>query len=488
MGPDLRDKLPAVFGWSAAKPRTDRGEFEEPRLIFADCYDDELHASINDFIVTDRPEPADREKISQFLLELMAHKRSRLFGFPLANRFVNALLPYAILRPNGGFGSSGRDVWFLQPLVSFIRGGRDRGRLRNTYVLTLFFIPILDQYEKKGRPISISEIARVVNPGWGFAAAPRHDRSEELDMSGPLLRYLSHLARFDLHEMRWPTRTNPEMPDPYGPITLRQAVERIAFGVDLSVAQGKVGKAGVGTTRRIGNDVITALGSTRVSSVVVVDPDLTEAQVQKPTRDGPYPGRLLKLMETLAGTARIPQKGDKEAQRYRLDRPAIDGKTYAIGVLPIRRCIVVLGIEKAQYGIDESALMQAGSAAYMTIGAAMAIGAMRQIDRRLEYQEDAENPKKIAKIDAEIASDLGEIYDLDITRESFREVYRLLRDRLGITRDYKTLQDKMQSLYRATSTVHEDKAQSLLAWLTAGIVALSLLILIGTAVLASKGG
>ena len=46
----------------------------------------------------------------------------------------------------------------------------------------------------------------------------------------------------------------------------------------------------------------------------------------------------------------------------------------------------------------------------------------------------------------------------------------------------------MQSLYRATSTVHEDKAQRLLALLTAGIVALSLLILIGTIILAGRGG
>jgi uncharacterized Rmd1/YagE family protein len=124
----------------------------------------------------------------------------------------------------------------------------------------------------------------------------------------------------------------------------------------------------------------------------------------------------------------------------------------------------------------------------MTLGAATAIGTMRDIDRRLEHLEGANDPLSIARIDAEVAADLSEVYDLDITRESYREMYRRLRDRLGIARDYKTLQDRMETLYRATSTFHEDKEERMLVVLTAAIVLLSVFILIGTAVIASHGG
>jgi uncharacterized Rmd1/YagE family protein len=93
-----------------------------------------------------------------------------------------------------------------------------------------------------------------------------------------------------------------------------------------------------------------------------------------------------------------------------------------------------------------------------------------------------EDPRKIAEIDGEVATDLHEIYDLDISNETYRSLYRRLRQRLGITRDYKILQDKMQTLYRATSTFHDAREQKQLAWLTAAIVVLSVLILIGTIV------
>jgi hypothetical protein len=129
--------------------------------------------------------------------------------------------------------------------------------------------------------------------------------------------------------------------------------------------------------------------------------------------------------------------------------------------------------------------MQAGSLTHMTIGAATAIGALRSIDRDLEGLE-TEDPGKIANIDGEIATDLREIYDLDITSEEYRSLYRLLRKRLGITKDYKALQDKMATLYRATSTRHEVKAQKHLKQLTVAIVVLSVLILLAGIVAAAK--
>jgi len=88
------------------------------------------------------------------------------------------------------------------------------------------------------------------------------------------------------------------------------------------------------------------------------------------------------------------------------------------------------------------------------------------------------DPGKIAEIDCEIATNLREIYDLDITSEEYRRLYRRLRKRLGITQDYKALQDKMATLYRSTSTRHAIRSQWQLNMLTAAIVGLSVLILI----------
>ncbi len=487
--------LPAAFDWAAGGSPSDDGDYEEPRLIFADEFDNDGYASLNDFIVSREASPKQREKISQALLELMAHQRSRLFGFPLANRFVNVMLPHAILRPSESTASrmTAADAWFLQPLVSFIRGGRgrNRSRLRRTYSLTFFLIPVGGAREKfKSRPMSIYEIRTLVNAGWGFAAAPEKNSIPQFSISeAPIFEYLSNLARFDLYDMR--RRSCGSRNDRHEAtlqLTLRQAVERIAFGVDLSVAQGKGAEANPTTTRHIGNDVVMTLGSARVSAVVTVDPELETVDVRKSAKDNPFPGSLLPLMADLARPMRTPDRHEAKAHKYRLDRPFVDGDIYAAGVIPAKRCLVVVSRDKAQYGVQESALTQAGSVAYMTLGAAAAIGTMREIDRRLEQLEGLGDPTRIAEVDREIAGDLGEIYDLDITRDPYREFYRRLRNRLGITRDYETLQDKMKTLYRATSTFHEQKSERLLVLLTAAIVILSVFILIGTIIVAGKHG
>ena len=113
----------------------------------------------------------------------------------------------------------------------------------------------------------------------------------------------------------------------------------------------------------------------------------------------------------------------------------------------------------------------------MTIGAATAIGTMRAIDRDLERME-GEDPRKIAEIEGEIAADLHELYDLDITRETYRHLYRRLCKQLGIARDYKTLQKKMEALYRATSTNETVKSQRLLMGLTVVLAVLTVLLIL----------
>jgi hypothetical protein len=462
--------LPKALRWAGR--RSDGEKYEEPSLIFADEYDREGSPSINDFLVTEHALPKQREPISQSLLELMAHKRSRLFGFRLANRLVNVLLPHALLSPSPSDQSSPAATWFVQPLVSFVRGGRDRNRLRQTYSLTFFLVPIWKKL--KARRVPMAELDQIINAGWGFAASPVN-RPATFDVSGDLFDYLSTVARPGLVDTGRCSASSSR------DLTLRGIIERVAFGLGLALAQGKTGAVDPATARRIGNDVVMSLGSARVSSVVAAaDSALDAREVKRRVRDQALPAPLLSLMRELSGPIRAPEPEGKGSRKYRLDRPFVDDDIYATGILPTKRCVVMMSRGDAQYGVRESALMQAGSIAYMTIGAATVIETLRSIDRRLEMLDGAD-PKGIAEIDAEVAADLGEIYDLDITRESYREIYRRLRNRLGITRDYETLQDKMQTLYQATSTLHERRTEWLLVWLTAAIVALSVLIAIITA-------
>ena len=336
--------------------------------------------------------------------------------------------------------------------------------------------------------MSECEIKWMVNAGWSLASSPWPATIPRFSVRGPLPRYVLRLSQFDMASM---PRSLAEFGCPpedcagrkCSSLTLRQATEATAFGVALSMARDPADRE---VRRRIGDDVVTSLGSARVSMVVVVDPSLVKHEVKKPMKKGGPPGRLECLTRTLAGETRTPRRWSVPEQRkYRLDRPFVDEDTYVFGVLPQNRCVVIASAVDAQHGRRESGLMQATSAAYMTIGAATAIGTLRAIDHDLERVGDSE-PEKIAGIEREIAANLHEIYDLDITREVYRHLYRRLRDRLGITRDYKTLQDKMQALYRATATRYEGKAQVRLTRLTAAIVVLSVLILIGTIVVAAK--
>jgi hypothetical protein len=493
--PNGFEPLPGVFEWAGTDdppdPRTD-----EVRFLFAEALEEPEQASYNDFLVKDVRKPDEEEtkalEISRLLLELVAHRRSRLFGLCLANRILNVMLPHAILtrKPTKGCADSTaleRQVWFLQPLLSMIRDGQDESELRSTYTLSLLLVPI-ERCEFKARQISQFEIKEMVNAGWGLASCLPDETIPEFAVDGTLPKYIGRLAPQDVtEELRLQGKHLLGVAGGDRPgLTLRQTTETVAFAVGLRMAQGSTDRAEKRTKRRIANDVVTSLGSARVSSVVVIDPSLTKEDVRKPVKKNDPPGLLPELMDKLSGEPRAPGEWTPIVRRrYRLDRPFVDDDTYVFGVLPHNRCLIVASAGGAQHGARESALMQAGSVAYMTIGAANAIGTMRAIDRDLEKMEDAD-PSKIAKVEAEIAADVHEIFDLDITRETYRQLYHRLRDRLGIVEDYRTLQEKMGSLYRVTSTVHEERSQRQLAWLTAAIVALSLLILIGTIALAVK--
>jgi hypothetical protein len=470
----LEEDLPRPFSWAGAERDEGAGEgsYDETRFVLCDPERRE-GVSSNDFMVDEAGARCESKLASRALLELLAHKRSLLFGLALADRFVNVMLPHAHLSPQGanrdcpGPDKDRPGSYILQPLVSLIRGSGGRGAFGRMYTLTFFLIPVQgSRYE--ARKMAEGEMAQMVNAGWSLASSPSLATMPRFDVHGPLPGYISRLSHYVGEKGKLST--------------LRQAIEAIAFGVALTMARDPADRK---VRRRVGDDVVTSLGSARVSTVVVVDKDLTKKKVEKRMKDDP-PGCLERLMKTLAGETRTPPHWSVAEQlKYRLDRHFVDENAYAFGVLPQNRCLIVASVGKAQAGRQESGLMQAGSAAYLTIGAATAIGTMRAINRDLEQAGNSE-PGKIAKVDREIANNLHEIYDLDIIREAYRQLYRRLRDRLGIARDYETLRDKMQALYRATSTQHEVKAQRRLEWLTAAIVLLSILILLGTVILAVK--
>ncbi len=495
-GSELGEDLPRAFEWAAKtkKNKNPKLNSEEPRLTFTEVKPGEYAG--NDFLVCGDGCEAVEQAISRLLLEVIAQRRCRLFGLGLARRIVNVMLPHAILT----LAEAGVDMahvepapgdWFLQPLVSFIRDDRSHRGFRGTYSLTLLLVPVKEAGLRERR-MSKREIGWTVNAGWSLATVPRPDAIPRFQVRGPLPDYLSRLARGEMASLlsslsQAEGTAEAAAGGECGPLTLRRATELIAFGVALRVARGgSTRDPSPKARRRIGDAVVTSLGSARVSSLVFVDGKLKRREARQPLKKGSPPGRLAEMMRKLAPESRSPEPWSGSQHReYRLDRAFVDEDIYTVGVLPKNRCLVIASAKHSQNGLRTSGLMHAGSVAYMTIGAATAIGMLRAIDRDLE-EMIGEDPAEIANVDGEIAADLHEIYDLDITREAYRHLYSLLRDRLGIAADYRTLQDKMSALYRATSTKHELKSQRQLTVLTAAIVALSVLILIGTIIVASK--
>jgi hypothetical protein len=483
------ERLPNAFSW-AKDPNTE----SEARMIFSKKKAEDRPLSLNDFLVEDVAGTSSEcaaKAVSQVLSQIIAHQRSLLFGLALANRFVNVMLPHALLMPASGSPRNGGS-WLLQPLVSLIRTELGEGDpFRRMYTLTLLLIPV-DGPGCGARAIPRGEIKRMVNARWTLASSSRPESLPRFEVDGPLPSYLSLLDRVHVPTMFQAGNPRPghEAADTSSErlLTLRQVTEATMLAVALRMAPGPTGHVDRQARLRVGDHVLTSLVSAHVSSVVVVDKKLKRKHLKHPkkgNKESP-PGALKKLMRKLAEDTRIPKSDSvTRRRRYRLDRAYFDDDCYALGVLPSSRCLVLVSAGDAQRGRKESGLMQAGWVAYMTIGAATAIGTMRAIDLDLE-QLKGSDPSKVADIEREVTVGLHEIYDLDITQESYRHLYRLLRKRLGITNDYKALMEKMQALYRETTASHEAEAQARLMWLTAAIVMLSLLILIGTIVVATK--
>jgi hypothetical protein len=479
--PDAAGALPKPLRWAEATKDKERDEHWE-RFIFAqDGQGDEDSPRFNDFLVeTTQPHARDCEAhaVSRVLCQLLAHRRSMLFGLSLAGRFFNVMLPYAFLSvqraeesrtPQKAENGTPPGDWILQPLVSLIRAGGDGSGFQRTCSLTFFLIPV--SANCADRKMSVEEIKSAVHTGWNLASSPSPEDLASFSVSGPLLGYISRLDPSVLPSL---------LPPANGHQPLRQTAEAILFAVALRIAQGPEDRADKQLRQRIGDDVVTSLSNSRVSSLLAVDPKLTEEASKRTDKGQLYPGSLKQLMRATKGEDRIARR-----KRYRIDRPFYDPGDYAIAVLPTNRWIIFTTAEYQQRGSYTSGLMQAGWLAYMAIGASVAISTMRSIYRDLERVELSE-PSAIARIEREVAVDLDEIYDLDITWEAYRHRYRLLRDRLGITSDYEALHGKLQAFYRETEARFEARTQTRLMVLTAAIVVLSLLILAGTIVVAVK--
>lgn len=468
--------LPKAFRWAS-----DSGEEEPwPKFVFA-RRDDADAISLNDFIVEENAcDHLDDQAraVSATLSQLLAHRRSLLFGIALAGRFVNVMLPHALLTPEdpqtvaGCSCATGCSLgqWLLQPLVSLRRVDRDQDVFRRMYSLSFFLIPVKGaKYQE--RKMARCEIRTLVNAGWGLASSPPVAALGSFRVSGPLSSYVARLnspsvvPRLMARDGDAPAKTD-DPPLRCRAVTLRQASETIMFAVALRMARGSVGETPTSVERSIGDDVVTSLGNSRVSSVVVVDGEFKEEMLDDRSRA--FPGSLHMLMSDISEETRIDS-----SRKYRLDRPFFDKKDCAIGVLPASSCLLATVDSKAQKGRFESGLTHAGWIAYMAIGAATATGTIRSIHRDLEQLTGWE-PKQIADVESQVVVDLSEIYDLDITWDAYRYRYRRLRKLLGVTSDYDALHAKLQALYRESETRFEDKTQKRLENLTKAIVAASI--------------
>ena len=472
---------PPAFAWSRAGGVATDPFQNGPTFVFADLNTETGKVEPNDYLVERHQCEGEANPISRVLLEILAHKRSRLLALALADRIVSVMLPHAILTPPEAGEAHGEPCrpWFVQPLLSFIRNGQSRAGFRDSYALTLLLVPVTGAGCRE-RKMTAEEIDLMVNAGWGLGAIPTRTPPPEFEVSGPLTEYLPRLAaRSDPAKLLWPESSGRQAKAPERLLTLRQGTEVLAYSLARTLIEAPRRSVDNAAARRIGDDVVTALGSARVSSVLAVDDQLTVDDVCAED-----PSRLLRHQDLMARIARETRRPASPPgfRRWELDRALVDDATYVVGVVPTKRCLVVSCAATAQHGWYQSGLMQAGSITHMTIGAASAIGSLCAIDRDLEEMEGTD-PRKVTTIDGEIAADLRELYDLDITSESYRRLYRRLRKRLGITRDYRALEEKMMALYRATSTDYEIAAERSLGKMTLGIFLLTFVLIVLTVAL-----
>jgi hypothetical protein len=335
--------LPNALLWANRKGKEEERGREEhwETTVFAKVNEGGT-PSVNDLLVRGcDPGSSEANAVSQMLCELLAARRSMLFGLALADKFVNVTLPYAILTsaperdPKCG-NPKPAGSWILQPVVSLIRIKRDGSDFRRMYCLSFFLVPFTGPCFE-ARAMRKREIETMVNAGWGLSTCPPN--LSRFDVSGPLPCYATRLEPLVEQVL------HPDEPDSgaaasqeegeevtWQGLTLRKATEAITYAVARRMALAPASTGDDRVRREIGDEVVSALGNSRVSAVTVIDPEfVTEDELDDPNPEKALPGALGELMPTLARRVRIPlgeQVGD--SHHYRLDRPYIDHHDYAL--------------------------------------------------------------------------------------------------------------------------------------------------------------
>ncbi len=234
--------LPFAFQWAANGKGDLNPRRNEPRLIFAERHPATGEVDYNDFLIERPGCDSQAQSISRTLLRVVAHKRSRLLGLALAGRVVSVMLPHAVLTPvdgSKGAGATADRSWFVQPLLSFIHDGRVKSEFRDSYSLTLLLLPVQGK-EYRERKMTVDEIDRTVNVGWGLAAVPTDAMLPQFQADGPLPDYLARLtAPCDPTNLLRPSGPDSEAGGCWESLTLRRATEVLAFSVGLKLAQGR---------------------------------------------------------------------------------------------------------------------------------------------------------------------------------------------------------------------------------------------------------
>lgn len=505
--PFKEEKLPNPVAWSEVEcPRPpDPGEQrrEEPWKGFViGGVDRVVESPHKDFLLerADGPRADEGEgtALSRLLCQLLAHRRSRLFGLPLARETINVLLPHALLEPHEQYRPR-HGGWFAQPALSLFYVYGSRG-FRPIFSFSLFLIPCdTVEDELPARRMTGGEMHDSVRNQWPLATAYDVENRPAFTVSGPLGDYLGAAAGPAMDSLgiqpstaAWATKAG-EDDSACRRLTLRVFTEATLFALALRMIGGKPTLPTEKTRKEIGDYVLTTLSASRVSSVVVVDDNCAAAQpasAKQKTRCGRsnLSGLLAKVSAAVSRPYRMPTRiPDEGREGYRLDREFFDTDGYAIAVLPANRCVVTVGDRCAQKGLESSALLEGGWTAYMVIGAATATGMIRSVFRDIS-RSDRSKPGSIADIEREAMVELHETYDLEIMTETYRRRYRQLRKHLGITAEFEALSDKLEALYRETSTRFEGQSEKRLQLLTWATAILSAVIAAGTLILIHNGG
>ena len=445
-------RLPPPLSWAEAQLNQPLSTWEG--FIFAQrgtsrWITDAERPIANDLLLSEAgARVGDAEDVSRVLFQLWAHWRSRLFGVSLANRFFNVFLPHAVLSLEAPAEHEDTEAvarspdaegsLLVQPFVSLVREP-DRSRCRRTSTFTVLLIPIrgrADATPVDQREMSLREIEGSVRAAWGLAADRLGANRRRFLLDGPLRRYCANIEH--------------DLPD--GPLSVRQWTESMMYCTSR-MRRDRLRRRrrfrNVPDDEELGDKVLTAVASSRVSAVTLVDPTLQRRDVRQWHEVNPgfeearmLPGALPDLLRAVSGRIYIGR-----GSSYRLDRPFLDRDYYAEVAVPVARSLITTTTLDSQERYEGSALVQSVISGYMVLGAATAQSLIRSSYHEIEAHSD---PKQFGEISKEFTRDFHEIYDLDIVWESYKRTYRSILEQFEIMHDYDALHRKLEMLFDTT--------------------------------------